>query len=106
MQVTQIAVSILQYVTNQATRIIVKAAGDLSPQAVAALGENSLISSNENDMEVEEGAKYLANKPDEEDHSLETTIDIETYKPTILPNRSWKLSELDLGKCISPCRLP
>ena len=77
MQVTQIAVSISQYVTNQATRIIVKAAGDLSPQAVAALGENSLVSSNENDMDVEEGEKYLANKPGEEDHSLETAIDIE-----------------------------
>lgn len=101
---TQITVSNLQYVTNQATRIIVKAAGDLSPQAVAALEGNSLISSDENDTDVEEGEKYLANKPDEEDHNVETATDIETYKPTILPNRSWKLSELDLGKPIGSCR--
>ncbi len=100
----QIAPSGLQYVTNQATRIIVKAAGDLSPQAVASLEGNSLISFNEDDTDVEEGEKLLAENPIEEDEPLESVIDIETYKPTILPNRAWKVSELDLGKRISSCK--
>lgn len=88
----------MQYVINQATRIIVKAAGDLSPQAVATLEGNSLTSSNDNDANVEEEKKPVSDVPIEEDQYTATAINIETYKPMILPNRMWKVSELDLGK--------
>ena len=83
----------LQYVTNQATRIIVKAAGDLAPEAVATVNalDDALQDLDEGDYK--EGDKTASAEVDEEE-----SIDIEVYKPTIRPDRSWVLSELDLGE--------
>ncbi|KAH9835241.1 hydantoinase/oxoprolinase [Rhodofomes roseus] len=88
----------VQYVTNQATRIIVKAAGDLAPEAVASVGaiDNALEASNED--EYKEDDKAASADVDEEE-----SIDIEKYKPTIRPDRSWVLSELDLEWIAEGC---
>lgn len=80
-----------------------KAAGDLSPQAIAALEGSTLLPASADDVNAEEAEKsFEKTQPVEENQSLEA-IDIETYKPTILPNRAWKLTELDLGKHFSSC---
>ncbi|KAI0372037.1 DUF917-domain-containing protein [Pilatotrama ljubarskyi] len=93
----------VQYVTNQATRIIVKAAGDLSPQTVASL-EESQLSAAEDELENDEDEKALANgSANEEATALDKEVDIDTYKPTILPNRTWRLSELDLEWIAEGC---
>lgn len=86
-----------QYVTNQATRIIIKAAGELSLASPAALEEQGL----DVDFEFEGvGAEEDMNEklalPTPADR-LEDPIDIETYRPHIRSDRSWCLSELDLG---------
>lgn len=79
--------------TNQATRIIVKAAGDLAPESVAAVTspDNELDSADESDNK--EGEKTVLI-----DESDDERVDIETYKPAIGHDRSWSLSEFDLGK--------
>ncbi|KAI0360591.1 DUF917-domain-containing protein [Trametes cingulata] len=93
----------VQYVTNQATRIIVKAAGDLSPQTVASLEESSLITA-ENDVESEEGEKALAHGSAADDATAQDDeIEIDAYKPNILSNETWKLSELDLEWIAEGC---
>ena len=91
-----------QYVTNQATRIIVKAAGDLAANAVATV--DATDSAVVDVSESAEGEKSLANEAEAAEGSgiADAAVDIDTYKPTILPNRSWKLSEIDLGKYV--CR--
>ncbi|KAI9063547.1 DUF917-domain-containing protein [Trametes sanguinea] len=97
----------VQYVTNEATRIIVKAAGDLSPQQVAHLSDAALSNADVDaaeDVSAAEGEKALANGDAatvEEDEDEE--VDIDTYRPTILPNKTWKLSELDLEWIAEGC---
>ncbi|KAF9819430.1 hypothetical protein IEO21_02173 [Rhodonia placenta] len=88
----------VQYVTNQATRIIVKAAGDLAPEAVAAVATPDSKLDAADDVKVEEGEKAGV---DEE--SEEPSIDIEAYKPEIRADRSWNLSELDLEWIAEGC---
>ncbi|KAI0674400.1 hydantoinase/oxoprolinase [Trametes maxima] len=93
----------VQYVTNEATRIIVKAAGDLSPQTVASLEDAALASAEDVD-EGAEGEKALADAAAAEDAAeAEAQVDIDAYKPTILPNRTWKLSEVDLEWIAEGC---
>ncbi|KAI0777763.1 DUF917-domain-containing protein [Trametes elegans] len=94
----------VQYVTNEATRIIVTAAGDLSPQTVAAL-EDAALAEDAGDEAASEGEKALEDSAaaEEDAAALEAAIDIDTYKPTILPNKSWKLSELDLEWIAEGC---
>ena len=82
-----------KYVTNQATRIIVKAAGDLAPEAVATVSALDDTLQDLDEHEYKEGDKTASTDADEEDE-----IDIEAYKPTIRQDRSWVLSELDLGE--------
>ena len=85
--------------TNQATRIIVKAAGDLAANAIAAVDDAD--SALDEAAEATEGEKSLANEAEATEGSGigEAVVDIDTYKPTILPSRAWKLSETDLGTC-------
>ncbi|KAI0711177.1 hydantoinase/oxoprolinase [Cerioporus squamosus] len=92
-EVTNIPV---QYVTNQATRVIVKAAGELAPQAVASLESSPLTITGEQDSEPREEEKLLPSDDSAVDTASSEDIDIDTYKPTILPDRRWKLSEVDL----------
>ena len=86
-----------QYVTNQATRIVVKAAGDLAPQAIATVDDADTALADE--AEADEGEKALTNEAQASEGSglAETQVDIDAYRPTILPDRKWKLSEVDLG---------
>ena len=52
--------------------------------------------------DANEGEKALTNEAHAEEGSGlgEVLVDIEAYRPTILPNRQWKLSEVDLGECL------
>jgi hypothetical protein len=81
---------IAQYVTNQATRIIVRAVGELSQEsAVVALDDaaSHLIDEDEgNEPEVE----AAVNTPTQQER-----VDYATYKPTIV-GKEWILSETDL----------
>ncbi|KZT10328.1 DUF917-domain-containing protein [Laetiporus sulphureus 93-53] len=88
----------VQYVTNQATRIIVKAAGDLAPEAVASVNAPNGVLDLSNVHEPTEGEKAVL--PDDTD---EQEIDIESYKPTIRTDRSWSLTELDLEWIAEGC---
>ncbi|KAI0746875.1 DUF917-domain-containing protein [Daedaleopsis nitida] len=94
----------VQYVTNEATRIMVKAAGDLAPEAVASLG-NAPVSVRDDDEELDEGEKAIVNETDGtfDETSPGSELDIEAYKPAILPDRRWKLSELDLEWVAEGC---
>ncbi|KAI8986894.1 DUF917-domain-containing protein [Trametes punicea] len=93
----------VQYVTNEATRIIVKAAGDLCPHNIAHLDDASLSDTN-GDAYSQEGEKILENGSATEDAaSLDSEIDIDTYRPTVLPNKTWKISELDLEWIAEGC---
>ncbi|KAL1943929.1 hypothetical protein VTO73DRAFT_3747 [Trametes versicolor] len=93
----------VQYVTNEATRIIVKAAGDLAPLSIASL-EDSVLASTDSD-ENNEGEKAIEDTTAAaEDVTLvESAIDIDTYKPTILANHTWKVSEVDLEWIAEGC---
>ncbi|KAI0659238.1 DUF917-domain-containing protein [Cubamyces menziesii] len=90
----------VQYVTNEATRIIVKAAGDLSPQNVASL-DDGFVSAPE-EVDGIEGEKTLASESVVIEE-VEQEVDIDNYKPTILHNKTWKLSELDLEWIAEGC---
>ena len=87
-----------QYVTNQATRLIVKAAGDLAPQAVASLETSTPTAAGGQDDEAKEDEKHLDGDDSSVDSASPEEVDIDTYKPTILPDRRWQLSEVDLGQ--------
>ncbi|KAI0682250.1 hydantoinase/oxoprolinase [Earliella scabrosa] len=106
-KVVEVANVPVQYVTNQATRIIVKAAGELSAQAVASLESDGASTGEEaEDSQLNEGEKAIAD--DAVDVGGETSaeaadVDIEAYKPTVLPDRRWKLSELDLEWIAEGC---
>lgn len=80
-----------QYVTNQATRIIVKAVGELDT-SVPASGQSGATDS---ELEVEEIsiADPQLGQPVLQEES--PYIDYESYKPTIIENE-WILSETDL----------
>lgn len=87
--------------TNQATRLIVKAAGDLAPEVVASISSSDTIFESTDFSDSNESEK-TALQDDIED---EVQIDIEKYRPTILEDRSWTLSELDLGEKLYLCAL-
>ena len=79
----------LQYVTNQATRIIVKAAGELAV-------ESAIV----DDVVVPLGIAPADDAADEDGPSIqeeENEIDIEEYIPRVGSDRVWHLSEIDLG---------
>jgi hypothetical protein len=84
----------LKYVTNQATRIIVKAAGELFANASQAF--SSVDEPKDTEIsDAEELAKEALQAEDVEQRTHD--IDIERYMPKIDDSRGWILSELDLG---------
>ncbi|TCD68757.1 hypothetical protein EIP91_009903 [Steccherinum ochraceum] len=91
----------VQYVTNQATRIIVKAAGDLR----VADGADS-ISPPEADIDIQEGVNpEVARRFSELNFKVEehVEVDYQAYKPNIKRDRSWSLSEIDLEWVAEGC---
>ncbi|KAI0072072.1 DUF917-domain-containing protein [Panus rudis PR-1116 ss-1] len=87
----------VQYVTNQATRIIVKAAGELSPISTAVTQEQTDFPLEHYDS-TEDGSVTASTE------SLnENGIDIESYKPNVRMDRTWHLSELDLEWIAAGC---
>ncbi|KAH9941327.1 hydantoinase/oxoprolinase [Epithele typhae] len=95
----------VQYVVNQATRIMVKAAGDLAPQAVASVdAENEALV---DEPEVVEAEKALTNEAEAAEGSGlgAEVVDVDNYKPVILPNRQWALSEIDLEWIAEGCAI-
>lgn len=92
----------VQYVTNEATRIIVKAAGDLAPLSIASLEDSVLASADSEENSEGEKAIEDTTAAAEDVTLVESAIDIDTYKPTILANHTWKVSEVDLGDSL-PC---
>ena len=70
----------------------------MSPEAIAALEGSALLPTGKDDVNAEEAEKSFEKTQPLEESQLLETVDIEAYKPTILPNRAWKLTELDLGK--------
>lgn len=87
---------LLQYVTNQATRIVVKAAGELSVDAAMVMEEDLL---NEEADTRDGQSVHEAIKAVLKDATIKSSsaIDIEQYIPSIGSDRRWLLSELDLG---------
>ena len=49
------------------------------------------------EIENNEGEKSLEGDAADEDVDDTVKVDIVSYKPTILPDRRWKVSEIDLG---------
>lgn len=90
----------VQYVTNEATRIIVKAAGDLAPLSIASLEDSVLASADSEENSEGEKAIEDTTAAAEDVTLVESAIDIDTYKPTILANHTWKVSEVDLGESL------
>ncbi|CAL1709132.1 unnamed protein product [Somion occarium] len=92
----------VQYVTNQATRIIVKSAGELAPDARVFSNEEDpdsdvlLPASGE---EVDPGREEYGHPDDIEGSG----IDIDSYKPDIRADRSWYISETDLEWIADGC---
>ncbi|KZT70496.1 hypothetical protein DAEQUDRAFT_810662 [Daedalea quercina L-15889] len=98
-KIVEVANLPVQYVTNQATRIIVKAAGDLAPEAVASTFSSDDILADEGDFDhlQEEDKAILANIVEE------ATVDIETYRPNVRSDRTWSVSEIDLKWVADGC---
>ncbi|KZT59565.1 DUF917-domain-containing protein [Calocera cornea HHB12733] len=80
----------VQYVQNQATRLIVKATGELSTEGASGIGQDDIKMIPEEDEEVEP-PKQVLKKANEAQK-----FDILAYKPTINEKREWMLSETDL----------
>lgn len=81
----------MQYVTNQATRIIVKAAGDLAPEAVASVFSLDAVFEEEDVYTTEEAKESIPSAVEE------VAVDIESYTPNIRADRTWSVSDLDLS---------
>ncbi|KIP10827.1 hypothetical protein PHLGIDRAFT_22081 [Phlebiopsis gigantea 11061_1 CR5-6] len=99
-QIVEVTNLPVQYVTNQATRIIVKAAGELS-----VTGAQAITNENDSDSDVvddiQELDKQALQTPTNEDSKA--VINIEEYVPLITDNRQWVLSELDLEWIADGC---
>lgn len=72
---------------------------------MASLEVHSTSVGGEDDEPLDEGEKSISQ--DAVDiggvNPTEVAVDVDAYEPTILPDRRWKLSELDLGNCDSIC---
>ena len=82
-----------QYVTNQATRIIVRAAGELASDTLTSLSSSDSV------LRVID--TDFTNIPVNDEVALDESeaFDIDTYRPLVREDRSWSLSEIDLGEC-------
>ncbi|EMD31880.1 hypothetical protein CERSUDRAFT_109067 [Gelatoporia subvermispora B] len=89
----------VQYVTNQATRIIVKAAGDLAPERIATVdGLDTATETGSDNLEILETEKVIL-----EESEVSEEVDIEAYRPEVRQDRIWSLSELDLEWIAEGC---
>jgi hypothetical protein len=79
-----------QYVTNQATRIIVRAVGELSQESGLVAFDDTASQAIDEDEENEPELEPVVNTPTPQER-----IDYATYKPTIV-GKEWILSETDL----------
>ena len=82
-----------QYVTNQATRIIIRAAGELASETLTSL-TSSELSVRVVHTEATDTFSDTTTEVEEREG-----FDIDGYRPSIRADRSWSLSEIDLGKC-------
>ncbi|KAJ8455632.1 hypothetical protein ONZ45_g18891 [Pleurotus djamor] len=81
------------YVTNQSTRVIIKAAGDLRPDSSHVFATASDERESEDNIGVNGYNDALVEDiPDIE----EPMIDVEAYRPNVRADRVWELSETDL----------
>lgn len=79
--------------TNQATRIIVKAAGDLAPERFATVDRlDTATETGSDDLEILETEKAVLAESE-----VSEEVDIEAYRPEVRQDRTWSLSEVDLG---------
>ncbi|KAG9221349.1 hypothetical protein CCMSSC00406_0009989 [Pleurotus cornucopiae] len=81
----------VNYVTNQSTRVIIKAAGDLSPSPTHIL--DAVESERRYGDEVLDNGTEPINEHIE---APESPVDVNTYRPTIRADQVWVLSEIDL----------
>ncbi|KAF8519819.1 hypothetical protein JB92DRAFT_3112076 [Gautieria morchelliformis] len=84
----------VQYVTNKATRLIVKAVGELDPA--------SMIGSSTLDIPGEYSDEDESTKAEPKRDPI-GRIDVEDYRPYINANEEWMLSELDLEWIADGC---
>lgn len=98
-KIVEVANLPVQYVTNQATRIIVKAAGELSSESSGSVG-GDMVTSDVRTKDEEEPEKQALHPLDEEPT---TVVDVETYVPHITSGREWLLTELDLEWIAEGC---
>ncbi|KAI0795456.1 DUF917-domain-containing protein [Abortiporus biennis] len=91
----------VQYVTNQATRIIVRAAGELGNSIETLSGglETLKLISEDDSTGGDSLDPVTSEGVDQEDDG----IDIEAYIPNIREDKSWKISELDLEWIAEGC---
>ncbi|KZT25156.1 Hydantoinase/oxoprolinase [Neolentinus lepideus HHB14362 ss-1] len=82
----------VQYVTIKATRLVVRAVGELDIEAVPA-GSTVVENVEDSDEAYQEGEKESANG---DAGFVEEKIDIAAYRPTINEQGEWILSEIDL----------
>ncbi|GJE86630.1 HyuA and DUF917 domain-containing protein [Phanerochaete sordida] len=97
-KIVEVANLPVQYVTNQATRIIVKAAGELSSQAPQGAADDDGLDEAPTDDMSEPDKQALQSEAEST-----ITIDFEAYVPRINEKREWLLTELDLEWIAEGC---
>ena len=85
-----VAEKIAQYVTNQATRIIVRAVGELSQESGVVAFDDTASQAIEEDEGDEQELEAVVHTP-----TPQEWIDYRTYKPTVI-GKEWILSDTDL----------
>ncbi len=85
----------LQYVSNRATRFVVKAVGKLASSSTRSPKPSSEFQEDEDPEEAEEGEKVHV--PDAADPVAKPSlkVDLNTYRPEVR-DRTWYISEVDL----------
>ncbi|KAF8997586.1 Hydantoinase/oxoprolinase [Cyathus striatus] len=94
-RIAEVNVLPVQYVTNQATRIIVRAVGELG--LGSGLGSEEIFDSVEDELEED-----VHREEDVSFDEVEDKIKYSTYKPTIV-NDEWILTETDLKFIMEGC---
>ncbi|KDR80342.1 hypothetical protein GALMADRAFT_242719 [Galerina marginata CBS 339.88] len=94
-RIVDINVLPIQYVTNQATRIIVRAVGELKHDAHSLPSAPNAFDLDDDGEEVEK--EPVINKP-----TIQDKVDYTTYRPKIVGNE-WILSETDLFFIMEGC---
>ncbi|EJD43032.1 DUF917-domain-containing protein [Auricularia subglabra TFB-10046 SS5] len=88
----------LPYVSNRATRILVRAVGDLDPDADVAQGAEDAKPAGDNDDPQE-----VISRTSPVETADVAIVDPGTYKPTVTPDGVWEVSETDLEFLADGC---